>query len=125
VVQAISFSFRFSEREGVHVCMCACGSDRNDVQAAQLSLLVANVFADSLIKLQNNAGHYRISRILATKISAAAERASAHGASCAAGAAAGSEIMAIEWAAVAESLSTLTCTPIIPDRLQAPAGAPI
>jgi hypothetical protein len=107
--------------------MCACGSDGNDVnvQAAQLPLLVANVFADSLIKLQNNAGHYRISRILATKISAAAERASAHGASCAAGAAAGSEIMAIEWAAVAESLSTLTCTPIIPDRLQAPAGAPI
>jgi len=85
----------------------------------QLELLVANLFADKLIKLRNGA-HFRIERILATKAAATQERLVAQQAACAAAGAGG---VAAEWGGVAEALRA--GKPIIDDWLPLPAGAPI
>ena len=85
----------------------------------QLELLVANLFADKLIKLRAGA-HFRIERILATKAAAAQDRLAAQQAACAA---AGKGGAAAEWGGVAEALRA--GKPIINDWLPLPAGAPI
>jgi hypothetical protein len=93
------------------------GAQCSEGVASQLPVLIANVYADRLLKMQIAEATYRVKTIVATHIDEARAMASAHSTMC-------NPSAAVEWNAIAEALSAGT-RPIIPDLLSVPPGAPI
>lgn len=95
----------------------AAGAFCQEGASAQLPVLIANLFADRLIKLKM-ASHFRIGAILSRKIGEAAAIATAHAATCSAS-------QAGEWTAVADALTSGKPIISLESALIVPAGAPI
>lgn len=85
--------------------------------ASQLPVLIANLYADRLIKLHLAATH-RVRSMIATNVGEVVAMVTAHAATC-------SPATAAEWTAIADALTA--GKPIITDadHLTVPAGAPI
>jgi hypothetical protein len=117
-ITAAVITAQISQRHGDHWHVHARpGASCQEGAASQLPVLIVNVYADRLIKLQTAGASFRVRTIIATHIDEARAMASAHGALC-------SPATAAEWDAIAAALSAGNM-PIIPDLLTVPPGAPI